>query len=57
MELATYFLILSELSGLPSNAVSLALDLMLYCENEVDGPDSLHPKLIEEEYRAVLATL
>lgn len=57
LKLSRFFLILSELSGLQPDAESLALDLMVYCENEPDGPDSLRPDLISRELERVLALL
>jgi hypothetical protein len=53
MKLSTYFLILSELKDLPYEASSLAVDLMVYCENDSDGPDSLRPDLIDREYQRI----
>lgn len=57
LELATYFLVVSELSDLPPKAQSLALDSMIYCENETGGPDSLRPDLMVQEYQVILPTL
>jgi hypothetical protein len=40
-DLATYFLLLSELRNIPDAAASLSIDLMLYCET---GADELIPE-------------
>jgi hypothetical protein len=57
MDLSIFFLTLSELKSMPADAQSLALDLMIYCENEPDGPDSLRPDLIPGEYERVVPML
>jgi hypothetical protein len=53
MELSTFFLVLSEIKGLPPDASSFAVDLMVYCENDPDGPDSIRPDLIQSEYQRI----
>jgi hypothetical protein len=59
MKLSTFFLVLSEIEDLPSDASSLALDLMVYCETEPepDGYASLRPDLIPKEYERILPVL
>lgn len=52
MALAEFFLVVSELKGLPTEVQDLAVDLMIYSETESDFPGESRAELLDR-YRKV----